>query len=131
MAKSGPKTIDAYIAAQPDAARPVLERLRAILRKALPDAEEAISYGIPGFKIGGRSVIFFAGWRAHASLYPATGRVATELAGEIAPYKASKGTLKFPLGRPIPARLVTRIARLRAEETRDRLNAKAAKPRRG
>lgn len=127
MAKALPKTIDAYIAAQPEAVRPVLERLRTILRKALPDAEESISYGIPTFKIGGRAVIFFAGWKGHVSLYPATSRVASELADEIAPYKVSKGTLKFPLGKPIPARLVTRIAKLRAEETRDAIKAKAAK----
>lgn len=123
-------TIDAYIAAQPDAVRPLLVRLRAIIRKALPEAEEAISYQIPTFKIGGKPVIYFAGWKAHVALYPATGRVATELADEIAPYKVSKGTLQFPLGKPIPVRLVTRIAKLRAEETRDAIKAKAAKPRR-
>ncbi len=127
MAKAFPETIDAYIAAQPEAVRPVLARLRTILRKALPDAEETISYQIPTFKISGRAVIFFAGWKAHVSLYPATGRVATELAQEIAPYKVSKGTLKFPLGKPIPARLVARIAKLRAEETLDTIKAKAAK----
>ncbi|MFO1171300.1 MAG: DUF1801 domain-containing protein [Hyphomicrobiaceae bacterium] len=110
-------SIDAYIAAQPEAVQPVLERLRAIICKALPDAEEAISYGIPAFKLAGRPVIYFAGWKAHVSLYPAVGRVATELADEIAPYKVSKGTLRFDLGKPIPARLVTRIVKIRAEET--------------
>lgn len=109
--------IDAYIAAQPESVQPVLERLRAIICKALPDAEEAISYGIPAFKLAGRPVIYFAGWKAHVSLYPAVGRVATELADEIAPYKVSKGTLRFDLGKPIPARLVTRIVKIRAEET--------------
>lgn len=112
-------SIDAYIAAQPEAVQPVLERLRAIICKALPDAEEAISYGIPAFKLAGRPVIYFAGWKAHVSLYPAVGRVATELADEIAPYKVSKGTLRFDLGKPIPARLVTRIVKIRAEETRE------------
>ncbi len=129
MAKALPKTIDAYIAAQPEAVRPVLERLRVILRKALPDAVESISYQIPTFKIGGRAVIFFAGWKAHVSLYPATGRVASELADEIAPYKVSKGTLKFPLGKRIPARLVARVAKLRAEETRDAIAKAKAKRR--
>lgn len=110
-------SIDAYIAAQAETVRPVLERLRAIIRKALPDAEESISYGIPAFKLAGRPVIYFAGWKAHVSLYPAVGRVATELADQIAPYKVSKGTLRFDLGKPIPARLVTRIVKIRAEET--------------
>lgn len=110
-------TIDAYIATHPEAMRPVLTRLRAIIRKALPEAEEAISYGIPAYKLAGRPVIYFAGWKAHVSLYPAVGRVATELAVEIAPYKVSKGTLRFDLGKPIPARLVTRIVKIRAAET--------------
>ena len=119
-------SIDAYIAAQPDTVRPLLERLREIIHKALPNAEEAISYGIPAFKLDGRPVIYFAGWKAHVSLYPAVGRVATELAQEIAPYKVSKGTLRFDLGKPIPARLVTRIVKIRAEETREAIaNAKA------
>ena len=130
MARAVPETIDAYILAQPEAVRPVLQRLRATLRKALPDAEEAISYQIAAFKIGGRPVIYFAGWKAHVSLYPATGRVATELADEIAPYKVSKGTLKFPLGQPIPARLVARIAKLRAEETREAIAKAKGKRRR-
>ena len=119
-------SIDAYIAAQPGTVRPLLERLRTIIRKTLPEAEEAISYGIPAFKIGGRPVIYVAGWKAHVSLYAAVGRVATELAQEIAPYKVSKGTLRFDLGKPIPARLVTRIVKIRAEETREAIaNAKA------
>ena len=123
-------SIDAYIAAQPEAVQPVLERLRAIICKALPDAEEAISYGIPAFKLAGRPVIYFAGWKAHVSLYPAVGRVATELADEIAPYKVSKGTLRFDLGKPIPARLVTRIVKIRAEETREAAAKAKAKRRR-
>jgi uncharacterized protein YdhG (YjbR/CyaY superfamily) len=117
VARAAYPSVDAYIAAQPAAVRLVLERIRAIIRKALPDAEEVISYQIPAYKLGGRTVIYVAGWKAHVSLYPATGRVATELTVEIAPYKASKGTLRFPLDTPIPARLVTRIVKLRAEET--------------
>lgn len=122
--------VDSYIAAQPEAVRPVLERLRQVIRKALPQAEEAISYQMPTFKLGGRPVIYFAGWKGHVSIYPATGRMTTELADEIAPYKASKGTLKFPLGKPIPARLVSRIAKLRAEETREAIAKAQARRRR-
>ncbi|MEZ5925181.1 MAG: DUF1801 domain-containing protein [Hyphomicrobiaceae bacterium] len=118
MARPVALTIDAYLAAQPDRVRVVLERLRTIIRSVLPDAEEAISYQIPVFKIDGRAVIYLAGWTAHVALYPATGRVATELADEIAPYKASKGTLRFPLDKPVPARLVSKIVKLRAEEAR-------------
>jgi uncharacterized protein YdhG (YjbR/CyaY superfamily) len=117
-------SVDTYIAAQPEAVRPVLARLRGLIRKALPEAEEVISYQIPAYKLAGRAVVYFAGWKAHVSLYPATGRVAVELADEIAPYKVSKGTLRFPLDKPLPARLVTRIVKLRAEEARDAAEAK-------
>ncbi len=89
MAKVVNQTIDAYIAAQPKAVRPVLLQLRAMIRKALPEAEEAISYGIPAFKLGGRPLIYFAGWKAHVSLYPAVGRVATELADNPSPRASS------------------------------------------
>jgi uncharacterized protein YdhG (YjbR/CyaY superfamily) len=119
VAKSAHATVAAYIAAQPPEVRPVLERLRAIIRKAVPEAEEVISYQIPAYKLEGRPVVYFAGWKSHVSLYPATGRVASEMADEIAPYRASKGTLKFPLGKPIPVRLIGRIAKLRAEEVRE------------
>lgn len=130
MGKAQRTPIDAYIAAQPDAVRPLLDRLREIIRKALPEAEEAISYGIPAFKIGGRPVIYFAGWKAHVSLYPATGRIATELGDAIAPYKVSKSTLRFDLEKPIPARLVARIVKIRAEETREAIAKAKAKRRR-
>ncbi len=129
MGKKPFSSIDAYIAAQPAVVRTSLERLRAIIRKALPEAEEAISYGMPAFKIGGRPVVYVAGWKAHVSLYPAVGRVATELAAEIAPYKVSKGTLRFELAKPIPARLVTRIVKIRAEETRAAIAKAKAKRR--
>jgi uncharacterized protein YdhG (YjbR/CyaY superfamily) len=122
--------VSVYIAAQPEVVRPALERLRVLIRKALPDAEEVISYQIPAYRLPGGMVIFFAGWKAHVSLYPATGRVATELADAIAPYKVSKGTLRFALDKPIPARLVTRIVKLRAEEVRAAAVAKATKRRR-
>ena len=64
------KTVDEYIASQPDAARSVLERVRSTIRKALPAADEVISYQIPAFKLHGRVVIYFAGWKQHYSIYP-------------------------------------------------------------
>jgi uncharacterized protein YdhG (YjbR/CyaY superfamily) len=109
-------TVDDYLAAQPAAARAVLSRVRAAILKALPRAEEGISYQIPVFKVAGRAVIYFAGWKAHWSLYPATGYVKERLAEDLAPYAISKGTIRFPFGQKVPVRLVARIARLRAEE---------------
>lgn len=120
---AGPDTIDAYLASQPEATRQLLECVRAAIRKAIPRAEEAISYQIPCFKIGGRPVVYFAGWKKHYALYPATAHVVAILANELDRYKISKGTIRFPLTEPVPAALIARIAELRADETAT-INAK-------
>ncbi len=112
-------SVDAYIAHQPKAIQPVLERVRSIIRRAIPDAEETISYQIPAYKLGGKNVVFFAGWKNHFSVYPIGARVAEALAKELEAFERSKGTIRFPLDQPVPARLIGRIARLRAKEARD------------
>lgn len=119
MEKTGFQSVDQYIAAQPDDVRAALERVRTIVRRALPGAEEVISYRIPAYRLHGRIVLYFAGWREHYSIYP-VGRVAAELRDAVAPYQAGKGTLKFPLTEPVPARLIARIAKVRARETAER-----------
>jgi uncharacterized protein YdhG (YjbR/CyaY superfamily) len=126
MAKTGFKTVDAYIAAQPPEAQKALEKLRRILRKALPDAEEVISYQIPAYKLHGRVVLFFAGWRAHYSLYPAGSRLPDSLKKALASYELSRGTVRFELSKPIPDRLITRVAKSRAKEAAEK--AKTKKP---
>lgn len=121
------KTIDDYIDAQPDASKPVLHRLRSVLRKALPTAEEVISYGIPVYKLQGRVVLYFAGWKEHYSIYPAGDRlVAAVFKNEPETYEITKGTIRFPLSEPIPAKLIERIAKLRANEGAQREKSKAA-----
>jgi uncharacterized protein YdhG (YjbR/CyaY superfamily) len=75
LAKTDFKSVDDYIASQPDAVRGVLQRVRSIIRKAVPGVEEVISYKIPTYKLYGRPVLYFAGWKHHYSLYPATDRV--------------------------------------------------------
>ena len=72
MAKTDFKSVDEYIASQPEAAQGVLQRVRSTIRKALPEAEEVISYQIPAYKLHGGPVLYFAGWKQHYSLYPAT-----------------------------------------------------------
>ena len=114
---TGPDTIDTYLAKQPEATRQLLERVRGAIRKAIPRAEEAISYQIPCFKLGGRPVVYFAGWKKHYALYPATAHVVASLADELDRYKLSKGTIRFPLTEPVPVALIARIAELRADET--------------
>jgi uncharacterized protein YdhG (YjbR/CyaY superfamily) len=116
--------VDDYMAAQPDGARRALDRVRSALRKALPTADEVISYQIPAYKQDGRTVVFFAGWKEHYSLYPASRRLVAALGDDLARYEISKGTIRFPLSEPVPVRLVARIAKLRAEEAGSEAEAK-------
>ncbi|MBM3764712.1 MAG: DUF1801 domain-containing protein [Acidobacteria bacterium] len=102
--------IDNYFAAQPK----ILGRVRAAIRKAMPEAEETISYNIPTYKIGGRAVLYLAGWKEHFSIYP----IGAAFGDEIKPYIAGKGTLKFPFARKAPITLIARIAKFRAAEAR-------------
>ena len=126
MAKTDFTSIDEYIATQPDDAREILQRVRRAILKALPGAEEAISYQIPAFKLHGATVIFLAGWKRHYSLYPADDRVVEAFRDELAPYEVDKGTIRFPLDRPVPVQLIERIARFRAKEAQERASAKQA-----
>jgi uncharacterized protein YdhG (YjbR/CyaY superfamily) len=111
------KAVDRYIAGLPRATQAVLKRVRRIIRKALPDAEEVISYGIPAYKLNGRRVIYFAGWKQHYSLYPTGDRLVEKFKKELEPYEVNnKGTARFPLSEPIPEKLIERIAKFRAKE---------------
>jgi uncharacterized protein YdhG (YjbR/CyaY superfamily) len=127
MSRPGHASVDAYLAAQPAPARSVLERVRATIRKALPGATEGISYQIPVYKLDGVMVLFFAGFRRHYSIYPATARVVGELEEELGGRLHSKGTIRFPLAGPIPTRLITRVAKLRAAEAAELKAARAAR----
>lgn len=126
MAKTGFKSVDEYIASQPEAVRGILERVRSAIRKAVPGAEEAISYQIPAYKLPGGVVLYFAGWKQHYSLYPATGPVIAAFKDELAPYEVGKGTIRFPLSQPVPVKLIERIAKVRAKEAAERGQTKAA-----
>jgi uncharacterized protein YdhG (YjbR/CyaY superfamily) len=116
MAKTGFKSVDEYIASQPEATQDALTLVRSAIRKALPKADEMISYQIPAYKLHGERVLFFAGWKRHFSLYPAGNRLAEAFKDDLAPYELSKGTIRFPLSEPVPEKLITRIAKFRAKE---------------
>jgi len=120
MAKTEPKSVTEYIAAQPDAAQRVLERVRSTIRKAVPGAEEVISYKMPTYKLQGRAMLYFAGWKQHYSLYPATERVLMAFKDDLASYTVRKGTIRFPLFEPVPVKLIGRIAKFRAKELSQR-----------
>jgi uncharacterized protein YdhG (YjbR/CyaY superfamily) len=115
------KSVDDYIAAQPEAARNVLNLVRSAVRKALPRAEEAISYRMPAYRLGGEIVIYFAAWKRHYSLYPVSARHLEAFKDSVACYELNdRGTLRFPLAQPVPVKLIAAIAKLRAEEVRQR-----------
>lgn len=116
MTKTDFKNVDEYIAAQPEAGQGILRAVRSAIRKALPKAEEVISYKMPAYKLKGAVVLYFAGWKQHYSLYPAGDRLVAAFKDELTPYKISKGTIRFPLGKPVPVKLIERIAKFRATE---------------
>src|SRR5690349_20034104 len=109
-----PRSVDEYIAAQPEAVRPKLEQVRATIRKAVPEAVEGIGYRMPGYKLGGKPMLYFAGFKGHYSLFAASGTFFAELADELKGYEMRKGTVHFSLTKPVPVKLIGRIAKLRA-----------------
>jgi len=109
-------TIDEYIGVFPADIQVILEKMRQAIHKAAPEAAETMSYAIPTFDLNGKHVVFFAGWKHHISLYPLpAGDEAFQQA--IAHYKRAKGSIQFPLAKPIPYDLVEQIVTLLIEET--------------
>jgi uncharacterized protein YdhG (YjbR/CyaY superfamily) len=115
-------TIDGYIAASPAAAQAVLQRIREIVRAAAPDAQEAISYGIPAFR-GHGIIVYFGAFKDHIGIFPPV-RGDARLDQALARYRGPKGNLRVPLDEPLPADLIERLARLRAEQDRAKAVAK-------
>ena len=108
--------IDDYIASLDEPAASTLAALRATLRDLLPDAEEALAYGVPAIKLAGKPVAGFAAFKGHLSYFPHRGDVLARLSDELDGYATSKGTLKFPLDTPLPKALVERLVRARLDE---------------
>jgi uncharacterized protein YdhG (YjbR/CyaY superfamily) len=126
MARTDFKSVDDYIAAQPKNVQVALRRVRSIIRKAVPGAVEVISYQIPAFKVAKVSFLYLGGWKEHYSLYPASDALVAAFKGALTPYRASKGTLRFPLSEPVPATLIERIAKFQAKDAARRAKAKLA-----
>src|SRR3954451_11253069 len=114
MKQSVPKSVDEYIAAQPETLRPKLEQVRAAIRRAVPEAVEGIAYRMPGYKLNGKPLLYFAGFKQHYSLFAASGTFFASLEEELKDYEQRKGTVHFPLNKPVPVKLISRIAKLRA-----------------
>lgn len=116
MAKTKFANVDDYISVQPETTKVALQLVRSTIRKALPGAEEVISYNIPAYKLHSDVVLYFAGWRQHYALYPAGERLVAALKDELASHLVNKGTIRFALSEPVPVRLIERIAKFRAKE---------------
>ncbi len=126
--KSAPtasQSIDAYIAACPPDVQPILEKIRAIVHKEAPEAEEAISYQMPTFKLNG-NLVHFAAFKQHIGFYP-TPTGTEKFQKQLAPYKHAKGSIQFPLDQPIPYDLITQIVKFRVKENRAKPTTRAKK----
>jgi uncharacterized protein YdhG (YjbR/CyaY superfamily) len=119
------KTVDEYISRYPEDVQVILQRFRDTIRKAAPKAEETISYQMPAFKQEGM-LVYFAGWKTHVGFYPVSSAI-REFQKELSKYEGSKGTVKFPIDKPIPYTLISKIVKFRVKENQAKAIAKAKK----
>lgn len=116
-----------YIASKPVGTRAALVRVHGAIRKAVPSAKAGLSYQMPVYTLNGVPVLYFAGWKAHYSIYPASDALVERFKSELAPYERSKGTIRFPLSEPVPVKLIERIARFRADQIKKRDTGRGAR----
>ena len=128
MPVAKPATVDDYIAGFPGQTQKGLKQIRSLVKKTVPAAAEAISYGIPAFNINGSYLVYFAAYKKHISIYPVPAGN-KDFEKDFAPYNTSgRGTIQFPLDKPIPIALVTKIVRFRLKENVARATTKKATP---
>jgi uncharacterized protein YdhG (YjbR/CyaY superfamily) len=124
--RTTPKDIDDYIAGFPEDVQKILKKVRTTIRQMAPDAEETISYQIPTFKLNDTYLIYFAGFKNHISLYPAP-RGAEEFKKGLSAYEGGKGTVQFPLDKPIPVDLIKRIVKFKVKENQEKAKTRRKK----
>ena len=108
--------VDSYLAGLDETKRATLQNLRRTILELLPDAEETISYGMPAYKIKGKTVAGFAAFKHHLSYLPHSGSVLSKMPEQLSAYESTKGSLHFPVDQPLPADLVRRLLQLRLDE---------------
>jgi uncharacterized protein YdhG (YjbR/CyaY superfamily) len=109
-------SVDEYLAAVPEHVRPALEQVRHAVRAVVPEATETISYGIPTFKEGGTAVVGYGASKNHCSLYVMSPAVMEAHRDDLEGYETSKGTVRFPADRPLPAAVVKKLVKARLKE---------------
>ena len=113
---AAPTSFEDYLAALPEGSRAALEKLRTTIKTAAPEATETFSYQMPAFKDHGRILVYYAAFKDHYSLYPASNAVMEVLGEELKPYFSGKGTIRFDADKPLPVALVKKIVKARLEE---------------
>ena len=116
--QTAPKTIDEYIAGFPQEVQEILEKVRRTIRKAAPDAEETIKYQMPTFTLEG-NLVHFAAFKKHIGFYPVPSGI-EKFKKELSVYEGGKGSVRFPLDKPIPFGLISRIVKFRVKENLER-----------
>src|SRR6266545_2579772 len=123
-ARRKPNAIDDYLAGVNTDQRLALEKLRKTIRAVAPKVEEFISYGIPAFRLNGRSLVFFAAWANHCALYPGSSTTLKKFRNELRDFQTSKGTIRFSPGNPLPVPLVRKLVKARIAENNDKNRSK-------
>jgi uncharacterized protein YdhG (YjbR/CyaY superfamily) len=115
------KNVDEYIKSFPQETQELLKKIRAVIKKAAPGAEEGIGYGMPAYTSYGKPLVYFAGFRKHIGFY-ATPSGHSEFSAELSRYKQGKGSVQFPLDKPLPLDLIARITKFRVKENSEKYN---------
>jgi uncharacterized protein YdhG (YjbR/CyaY superfamily) len=123
MEKISIKSIDEYLAFQPEKVMEALENLRQIIRETAPEAEEVISYGIPAYKYQGM-LVYFAAYKKHCSLFAGNGALTEQMQEQLKAYKTSKGTIQFTVEKPLPDELVREIVKIRMKQNEEKMKNK-------
>src|SRR6266496_1439950 len=120
--KRSPKTIDEYLASVNANHRDALKKIREAIHVVAPNAEECISYGIPAFRLNGRSLVFFGAWANHCAFYPGSSATLKKFRNELRDFQTSKGTIRFSPDKPLPAALVRKLVKARIAENNNQSN---------
>lgn len=117
------QTIDEFISTYPSEIQTILQKIRATIQKSAPGAEEAMAYGIPTFKLNGRNLVHFSAFKEHIGFYPTPSGIEA-FKKELSAYEGAKGSVKFPLSKPIPYALITKIVKFRVKEELEKAKGK-------